>query len=99
MTRRAFTAEVDRLLEYVPSASGRWRRPAIAHATVPVTEGWARRVLGLGKDDVLVYRGVALTCIGSRAWRARQADRDIVAPASEGGSHANERTNPNPALC
>lgn len=50
-----------------------WRKTArsrIEGVTVEVTEGYARRVLRLRKDDPLVYRGLELRCIGSPRWRA-----------------------------
>lgn len=49
-----------------------WRdqfRPQITSATIEVTEDYARRKLKLKKKDTLVYRGLRLRCIGSRAWR------------------------------
>lgn len=45
-------------------------KPSISHATVDVTEKYARRRLKLKKKDPLVYRGLSLTCRGSRAYRA-----------------------------
>lgn len=47
-------------------------RPSIREATICVTETYARRKLGLKKDDPLVYRGLQLKCIGSALWRVRQ---------------------------
>lgn len=44
--------------------------PSVNHATVDVTEKYARRRLKLKKKDPLVYRGLSLTCRGSRAYRA-----------------------------
>lgn len=44
--------------------------PSVSHATVDVTEQYARRRLKLKKKDPLVYRGLALTCRGSRSYRA-----------------------------
>jgi hypothetical protein len=65
MSARSFTDELDRVLRWAP----------IEHAVVGVTEGWARRVLGISrKIPDVYYRGVRLTCIGSPAWRARQMD-------------------------
>lgn len=47
-------------------------RPSIHKATIAVTERYARRVLKLRKREPMVYRGLALTCIGSPQWRLRQ---------------------------
>lgn len=44
--------------------------PSINHATVDVTEKYARRRLKIGKKSPLVYRGLVLTCRGSRSYRA-----------------------------
>lgn len=42
---------------------------AVEVATVSVTEQYARRVLGVKKDQPLVYRGLKLKCVGSKRWR------------------------------
>jgi hypothetical protein len=47
-------------------------RPSIDTATVAVTEKYARKVLGVKKDEPLVYRGLRLRCIGSKLWRDRR---------------------------
>ena len=41
----------------------------IETAAIPVTERYARRKLRLKRADPLVYRGLALRCIGSSRWR------------------------------
>jgi hypothetical protein len=53
-----------------------WRDHAkskIDTATVEVTEQYARRRLGIRKDEPLVYRGLTLRCIGSKLWREDHA--------------------------
>lgn len=45
-------------------------KPEIAHATVDVTEKYARRKLRLKKGEPTVYRGLRLACRGSRSYRA-----------------------------
>jgi hypothetical protein len=62
------------------------KRP-ISRITVAVSEKYARRTLGLPSDAALIYNGVPLRCIGSKAWRARQAE-------SVGGGR-RERTKSN----
>lgn len=49
-------------------------RPQIDTATVAVTERYARRVLRVKKDQPLIYRGLTLKCVGSKAWKERQAE-------------------------
>lgn len=52
-----------------------WRdsnRRSIKTATVAVTEPYARRVLGVKKNEPLEFKGLRLKCIGSRAWRSNQ---------------------------
>lgn len=44
--------------------------PHITTATIDVTEKYVRRKLRLKKKDPLVYRGLVLTCRGSRSYRA-----------------------------
>jgi hypothetical protein len=49
-----------------------WRdknRPSINSATVSARTATVRRMLKIKKDQPLVYRGLALRCIGSKAWR------------------------------
>jgi hypothetical protein len=62
------------------SAFADWRdkhRPSIKTATIEVTERYARRALGLRKGDCLQFRGLGLTCIGSKTWRQRNQFRRI----------------------
>lgn len=47
-------------------------RPSINKATVAVTEKYARKKLGIKKDEPLTYRGLTLRCIGSKLWRERR---------------------------
>lgn len=63
MARANFVTTLDRLIEAAPQ---------LTRATAAVTERWARRRLELNKDEPLVYRGLALRCIGSKRWRDRQ---------------------------
>jgi hypothetical protein len=44
-------------------------RPSINSATIDVTEKYARRKLKVKKGEPIVYRGLRLTCRGSRAYR------------------------------
>lgn len=67
---------VDRVREFQRFCRAA-KRP-IPRMTVAVTEKYARRALGLPADAEVIYNGVPLRCIGSKAWRARQAE-------SEGG--------------
>lgn len=49
-----------------------WRdanRPDIATVTVAVRTETVRRALRLSKKDPLVFRGLAIRCLGSRKWR------------------------------
>jgi hypothetical protein len=64
-----FKDALDRFAEYRDTA-----RPSIDKATVAVTETYCRRTLGLRKDDPLMYRGLQLTCIGSKRWREENWD-------------------------
>jgi hypothetical protein len=50
-----------------------WREasnPAVTAATIAAREATVRKALRLKKREPLVYRGLALRCIGSREWRA-----------------------------
>lgn len=52
-----------------------WRdqyRMDIHAVAVAVTETYARRVLKLKRSEPLVFRGLVLTCIGSKRWRQEQ---------------------------
>jgi len=55
-------------------------RPSIDKATVSVTEAYCRRKLRLRKKDPLVYRGLTLTCIGSKKWREENWDWRATPP-------------------
>jgi hypothetical protein len=49
-----------------------WRdanRPDITVATVAVRASTVRKALKLKKDEPLVFRGLAIRCIGSKRWR------------------------------
>lgn len=63
---------VDRIQEFQRFCRDA-KRP-IPRMTVAVTEKYARKRLGLPSDAALIYNGVPLRCIGSKAWRARQAE-------------------------
>lgn len=63
----SFIQELDQFANYIATA-----RPEIAQATVAVTEKTARRALKLKKAEPLVYRGLALKCVGSKRWRYEQ---------------------------
>lgn len=41
----------------------------IESAAIAVTEKYARKKLGIARDDPLEFRGLALRCIGSPRWR------------------------------
>lgn len=45
-------------------------RPAVRSITVALTPRYCRRMLGIPKDEALVFHGFALRCIGSKRWRA-----------------------------
>jgi hypothetical protein len=47
-------------------------KPTIESATIAVTERYARRRLYIKRKEPLVYRGLQLKCIGSKAWRIEQ---------------------------
>lgn len=53
-------------------------RPSVKEATVAVTERYARKKLGIKKDEPLMYRGLSLRCIGSKLWRERNERRKEV---------------------
>lgn len=61
-------ASLDTFADYIKTA-----RPSIAHATVDATEKYVRQVLSIKKKEPLVYRGLALTCRGSKKWRYEQS--------------------------
>lgn len=61
---------VDRIQEFQRFCRAA-KRP-IPRMTVAVTEKYARRALGLPSDAAVIYSGVPLRCIGSKAWRARR---------------------------
>jgi len=57
-------ATLDRFIE--------WRNvsnPGITTATVAVRTKTLRKALGLKAKDPLVYRGLAIKCVGSKRWR------------------------------
>lgn len=62
-----FKTELDNFVEYIKTA-----KPDISHATVDVTERYARKKLKVKKKDPIVYRGLALSCRGSKKWRYEQ---------------------------
>lgn len=66
----SFVVTLQRFLE--------WRdhsKSQINAATVEVTEQYARRKLGIPKDQPISYGGLALKCIGSKKWREEHARR------------------------
>lgn len=65
----SFKTTLDRFCDYREVSS-----PSVTHATFDVIERTARKVLRLKKRDPLIYRGLALTCRGSRAWRQRHPE-------------------------
>lgn len=62
-----FIAVLKKFADYRDSA-----RPSINQATIAVTEKYARKKLGIKKDEPLTYRGLKLRCIGSKLWRERR---------------------------
>jgi hypothetical protein len=73
-----FIAVLDKFATYRDSA-----RPSINRATVAVTERYARKKLGIKKDEPLIYRGLTLQCVGSKRWRERRFDASAANPGSK----------------
>jgi hypothetical protein len=65
----SFISEIDRLLAWKQKSNS-----PISAVTVSVTEKTARPRLKLKKKDPLVYKGLELKCVGTRAWRLRQQE-------------------------
>lgn len=63
---------VDRIQEFQRFCRDA-KRP-VPRITVAVSENYARRILGVPKGHAVEYGGTPLRCIGSKAWRARQAE-------------------------
>jgi hypothetical protein len=61
----SFKTKLDQFADYRDVT-----KPSISHATVDVTEKYARRKLKLKKGEPTAYRGLRLTCRGSRSYRA-----------------------------
>lgn len=57
-------SDLDRIVEFNKISGNK-----LSHATVAAVEKTVRRVLKLKKKDALEYRGLTITCIGSKAWR------------------------------
>lgn len=66
--RTNFLGQLESLADYAHDA-----RIPIKRATVAATEAYVRKVLGIGPHAPISYMGMRLRCIGSKAWRARQA--------------------------
>lgn len=64
----SFVVTLQRFLEWRDHAKSK-----IGAATVEVTEQYARRKLGIPKDQPVAYGGLALKCIGSKKWREEHA--------------------------
>jgi hypothetical protein len=60
----SFIKDLDRFIDYVKTA-----KPSINRATVDVTERYARQKLKMKKADPLIYKGLTLSCRGSKRWR------------------------------
>lgn len=69
----SFVVTLQRFLEWRDHAKSQ-----INTATVEVTEKYARRKLGIPKDQPVAYGGLALKCIGSKAWRNEHHHREQV---------------------
>jgi hypothetical protein len=70
----SFIKNLNKFADYIAVS-----KPSINHATVDVTERYARKTLKVKKDEPLVFRGLTLTCRGSKRWRAEN-DRAFGQP-------------------
>lgn len=59
-----FLTELDRFIDYAKIA-----KPSINHATIDVTERYVRKTLKIKKKEPLIYKGLSLSCRGSRRYR------------------------------
>lgn len=78
---------VDRIQEFQRFC--REAKRPVPRITVAVSENYARRILGVPKGHAVEYGGTPLRCIGSKAWRTRQAETE----RERGGVDVN---GPNP---
>jgi hypothetical protein len=66
--RRGFVHGLDRLAEHRSRVVG----CKLVNVTIKVTERYARRRLGLRKDEPLMYRGLVLRCTGKSMTRIQR---------------------------
>ena len=62
--RIGFVALLDKFADYCAAADLK-----VDAAVVAVCEKYARDKLGIDKGEPLIYRGMALRCVGSKVWR------------------------------